>query len=86
MMRRALLALACLALPACGLHPLYAGGNGSPVVATLRGVSVGPIPGQSGWLVRSKLVDRLGEGGSGSARYRLDVTLDDDPVPELALT
>jgi LPS-assembly lipoprotein len=41
-------------------------------------VQVGPIPGQSGWLVRNKLVDRLGESGSGPARYRLDVTLDDN--------
>jgi LPS-assembly lipoprotein len=78
MMRRAFLALACLALPACGLHPLYAGGSGSPVAGTLRGISVGPIPGQSGWFVRSKLIDRLGQGGSGAARYRLDVTLDDN--------
>jgi LPS-assembly lipoprotein len=65
-----------LALSACGLHPLYSGGSSGAVVSTLRAVEVGPIDGQVGWLVRNKLVDRLGENGS-TARYRLDVTLDD---------
>ena len=77
MMRRAALILTFAALPACGLHPLYGGGTSSPVAATLRSVEVGPIPGQSGWLIRNKLLDRLGEAGKGSASYRLDVTLDD---------
>jgi len=74
----AALLLACLALPACGLHPLYGGGTSSPVAATLRAVQVGPIAGQSGWLMRNKLIDRLGEQGSGTPAYRLDVTLDDN--------
>jgi LPS-assembly lipoprotein len=78
MMRRAALILAMLMLPACGLHPLYAGGSGGPVASTLRSVQVAAIPGQSGWLMRNKLIDRLGESGTGSARYRLDVTLDDE--------
>jgi LPS-assembly lipoprotein len=73
----AIIALA-LTLPACGLRPLYGGGGGSSVAATLRSVTVGPIPGQSGWLVRNKLVDRLGQTGSGAAAYRLDVRLDDN--------
>jgi LPS-assembly lipoprotein len=77
-MRRAALAFALLALTGCGLHPLYGGGSGSAVAATLRNVTVAPIAGQSGWLVRNKLVDRLGEGGTGTAQYRLDVTLDDN--------
>ena len=34
--------------------------------------------GRSGWLKRNKLVDRLGETGSGAAAYRLDVSLDDN--------
>lgn len=80
-MARAALVLALLAtlpgLAACGLQPLYAGGENSPVVQTLRSVSVAPIAGQSGWLMRNKLTSRLGEAGSGGARYRLDVTLDD---------
>ena len=37
-----------------------------------------PIAGQSGWLIRNKLIDRLGEAGTGAAAYRLDVTLDDN--------
>jgi LPS-assembly lipoprotein len=78
MMRRLALASLILLLCACGLHPLYGGGTGSPVSGLLRSVDVSPIPGQQGWLVRTKLVDRLGETGSGPARYRLDVTLDDN--------
>ena len=78
MMRRITLALSLLSLSACGLHPLYAGGGSGPVATTLGSVTVAPIAGQAGWLMRNKLVDRLGEGGSGSPAYRLDVTLDDN--------
>jgi LPS-assembly lipoprotein len=77
-MRTMLLLLALMPLGACGLHPLYAGGSGSTVAATLRSVTVAPIAGQSGWLVRNKLVDRLGEAGAGTPAYRLDVILDDN--------
>jgi LPS-assembly lipoprotein len=77
-MRRFALAFALVALTGCTLHPLYGGGSGSAVAATLSSVTVGPIEGQSGWLVRNKLVDRLGEGGSGAPAYRLEVTLDDN--------
>ena len=72
------LAGALLSLTACGLRPVYAGGSESAVASTLRSVSVAPIAGQSGWLMRNKLVDRLGEGGSGSPAYQLDVTIDDN--------
>jgi LPS-assembly lipoprotein len=41
-------------------------------------VTVAPIAGQAGWLMRNKLVDRLGEGGTSTPAYRLDVTLDDN--------
>jgi len=81
-MRRASLLFALAAalplLSGCGLRPLYAGGEGSPVVQALRSVSVAPIAGQSGWIMRNKLIARLGEAGASSARYRLDVTLDDN--------
>jgi LPS-assembly lipoprotein len=77
-MRRIAVLAASLLLSACGLHPLYGSGSSGLVAGELRSVQVGPIPGQSGWLVRNKLVDRLGESGSGPARYRLDVTLDDN--------
>lgn len=74
-----------LLLSGCGLKPLYAGGASSPVAQNLSSVEVGPIEGKAGWLVRNALVDRLsaagnqqgnGQGG-GTARYRLDVRLDD---------
>jgi LPS-assembly lipoprotein len=69
---------AALALTGCTLRPLYAGGASGPVVQTLRGVQVAPIPGQSGWLMRTALVDRLGGGADHAVRYRLEVELDDD--------
>src|SRR3954452_22882282 len=65
-------------LTGCALQPLYGGGSKGSIAATLRSVKVGPIAGQPGWLVRNKLVDRLGEGGTGPSDYRLDVTLDDN--------
>ena len=78
MMRRIVLILTILMLPACGLHPLYAGGSSGSVAPVLRSVKVAPIPGQSGWLMHNKLVDRLGESGDADPAYRLDVTLDDN--------
>lgn len=77
MMRR-LLPLIALALAACGLHPLYVGGASGEVGTTLRAVQVGPIDGQTGWLVRNKLIDRLSESGSATPQFRLDVKLDDN--------
>ena len=77
MMGRAALVLSLLALAGCGLHPLYGGGSSSSVAVTLRSVSVGPIEGRAGWLVRGKLVDRLGQPGTNAA-YRLEVKLDDN--------
>ncbi len=78
MMRRLAILPFLLLLSACGLHSLYGGGAGSPVSGLLRSVEVASIPGQEGWLVRTKLVDRLGETGSSTPLYRLDVTLDDN--------
>jgi LPS-assembly lipoprotein len=76
--RLALAALLALTLPGCGLRPLYAGGEAGPVVQTLRGVQVAPIPGQNGWLLRTALQDRLGRNDGASVRYRLEVELSDD--------
>ncbi len=78
MMRRAALILSLAALPGCGLHPLYGGGTSSPVAQALSAVQVAAIPGQAGWLMRNKLIDRLGATGSSAPRYRLDVALDDN--------
>ena len=79
MMRRLALALSLFALTGCGLHPLYQGGSSGAVATTLGAVTVGPIDGQAGWLMRTKLVDRLGVV-SAEPRYRLDVKLDDNIV------
>lgn len=80
-MRKAAFLLAVLALPlsACGLSPMYAGGGSGTVAQGLAAISVPAIEGQSGWLVRNALVDRLGAGAQGDTApaYRLDVRLDD---------
>jgi LPS-assembly lipoprotein len=78
---RALAAMALtLALPGCGLSPLYAGGSAGPAASALTGVEVGAIGGRAGWLVRNALTDRLGNRdrpGAGRAPYRLLIELDD---------
>lgn len=77
---RALLPLTfALVLSACGLQPMYAGGGSGAVAQGLAAVDVPAIEGKAGWLVRGALQDRLGSHGTGSssARYRLDVQLDD---------
>jgi LPS-assembly lipoprotein len=67
-----------LTLAACGLQPLYAGGGHGAVARGLGGITVAPIEGKAGWLVRNALIDRLGAADDGSgARYRLDIRLDD---------
>lgn len=76
-MRLAALLLGACVLSGCGLKPLYGGGDGGQVRATLASVEVAPIPGQSGWLVGNALRDRLATGQQGAARYRLQVELDD---------
>ena len=76
MMRTAALLL-LLALSACGLQPMYAGGASGAVVSGLRSIEVAPIPERAGWLVRNALVDRLG-GATQSPAYRLEIELDDD--------
>jgi LPS-assembly lipoprotein len=77
MKRLAPLVLAALVLPGCGLHPLYAGGNASPVVAALGQVEIAPISGKSGYLMTNALRDRLPARGSDPAVYRLEIKLDD---------
>ena len=87
-MNRPLMILAALALPlalsGCGLRPLYGGGTQGTVAAMLAEVQVAPIEGQSGWLVRNALRDRLDTARGGATRgpvagtrYRLDVRLED---------
>ena len=66
-------------LSGCQLQPLYSGGSAGPVASTLSSVTIAPIEGQVGWLVYNKLRDRLGASGA-TARYRLNVELDDNIV------
>jgi LPS-assembly lipoprotein len=76
-MMRILAFALCLALAACGLKPMYAGGSSGAVASGLGSVQVAPIPERAGWLVRNALVDRLG-GEASEPDYRLEVELDDD--------
>lgn len=73
-MKRFVLLLA-LALPGCGLHPLYVGGGDGAVASALAGVEVDAIEGKGGWLVANALRDRF--AASGTPRYRVTVRLDD---------
>jgi LPS-assembly lipoprotein len=75
--RLAALALACAPLGACGLHPMYAGGGSGAVARDAGAVAVSAIGGKAGYLVHNALTDRLGAGGTSTARYRLDVRLDE---------
>lgn len=75
---RILLALAAsLALSACGLTPMYAGGAQSASAQGLAAVEVPAIQGRGGWLVKNALDARLGVAGQAAPLYRLDVRLDD---------
>lgn len=72
-----LVALALL-LGGCQLSPLYSGGDAGSVRASLASVEVAPIEGRTGWLMANALRDRMSSAGTmGTARYRLEVKLDD---------
>jgi LPS-assembly lipoprotein len=64
-------------LPACGLQPLYSGGSKGVVANSLGSVSVDPIAGKNGWLMRNALTDRLGTQNGNAAQFRLVIALDD---------
>jgi LPS-assembly lipoprotein len=69
---------AALALSACGLQPMYAGGGSGAVAQGLAGIEVSSIEGKAGWLMHNALNDRLrANHPQGAARFRLDVRLDD---------
>lgn len=67
-----------LALGACGLKPMYAGGSGGAVASSLRSIEVRAIPGKGGWMVRNALIAKLGGDAGQTAAYRLEVELDDN--------
>ena len=76
-MKRFAALLLAFALPACGLHPLYSDGAHGTVGQFLGSVDVAGIDGKAGWLMRNALKDRFGASSGTSARYRLEVELDD---------
>jgi LPS-assembly lipoprotein len=76
-MRKLAVLLALIALPACGLRPVYSGGSHGPVATMLASIEVATIPEKSGWLMHNALTDRIKSSGSAAARYRLEVQLDD---------
>jgi LPS-assembly lipoprotein len=76
-MNRVLVLALPLLLTACGLSPLYGGGAGGQTAQALKSVSIAPIEGKGGWLLRNALADRMGGQGEGAAAYRLEIELDD---------
>lgn len=78
-MKRLALLLA-FALPACGLHPLYEGGTSGRVARGLAGIEVAPIAGKSGYLMTNALRDRLPDPAGATAKFRLEIKLDDSIV------
>jgi len=78
MIKRIILAIILsLGVSACGLQPLYSGGSQGVVAQQLGQVTIDPIEGQAGWLVRNQLSDQLAPVEGSAARYRLVVRLDD---------
>lgn len=67
-----------LLLGACNLQPVYSSGSQGAAQTLLADVEIGPIPDQAGFLVRSRLVDRMQP--SGNPRFKLEVALDDDII------
>jgi LPS-assembly lipoprotein len=76
-MRIVLALLASLAVTACGLSPMYAGGPSAATAQGIAAVEVPAIQGRGGWLVKNALDARLGVAGQATPQYRLDVRLDD---------
>jgi LPS-assembly lipoprotein len=64
-------------LSACGLQPLYSGGSKGAVASTLGAITVDPIEGKNGWLMRNALNDRMNAREGSSPQFRLVVALDD---------
>lgn len=67
-------------LGGCGLQPMYGGGGSGAVARDVAAVAISPIEGKAGYLVRNALSDRMNAAGQASARFRLDVRLDEKLV------
>lgn len=61
---------------ACGFQPLY--GSGTPAMAMLGRVDVAPLSGEAGFVLRQRIVERV--GAPDAATHRLDVELDIEQV------
>lgn len=59
---------------------MYGGGGSGTVARDVAAVSVSPIEGKAGYLVRNALSDRMSAAGQAPARFRLDVRLDEKLV------
>lgn len=79
MLRNAALLAVALLVGACGLSPVYSGGDASAPSILAAQITIAPIPDHAGFLVRQALIDRLGQPTEAS-RYRLEVELDDKIV------
>ncbi|MEP3225253.1 MAG: LPS assembly lipoprotein LptE [Parasphingorhabdus sp.] len=75
--KSAMVVAASLLLSSCGLQPLYSGGSNGAVATALGNVTVEPIEGKAGWLMRNALNDQLSTFDRSESRYRLVVELDD---------
>lgn len=75
--RAAALGAALTLVAACGFRPLYGQrADGGSTFAELEAVTIGPIPGRVGQILRNHLLDRLTPRGQQvQARFRLDVRL-----------
>lgn len=72
-----ILAAASTMVASCGLQPLYSGGSNSVVASELGNVTVEPIKGKAGWLMRNALNDQLSTFEGSESKYRLVIELDD---------
>ncbi len=65
-----------LALSACNLQPVYAGGSASAPASLLADIGIAPIPERAGFMVRQALEEQFGNSVK-APRFRLEVVLDD---------
>lgn len=67
-----------LLVAGCSLQPVYSSGSQGAAGTLLSSVEVAPIPERAGFLVHSRLTDRMNP--SGNPTMQLQVVLDDDII------
>lgn len=70
---RAATLVGALALAGCGFEPLY--DPAGPAAAVAGRVDVAVIPGTTGYRMRERLIERLGESGAPTHRLAVDLRL-----------